>query len=224
MLRTGEVEMRRARAVPVAVLVAVSTMAALMAGCTSRDDQSSSSAGGRETPSSHTMPDGTVMQDSKMGSASSLERGGRDGSARQPSVAARMVCSDEIATAVRHTLELPAAPVGAPSWDHLLYTCVYPIGDGSVRLAVKDLSDPVRGRAWFTRLRREIGDVEPIAGLQNFGFPALETPHGDVVFLKDHKTLWVDAGNVPRDQLPAGVTPTDAAYGIAAAVVACWTE
>jgi hypothetical protein len=45
-----------------------------------------------------------------------------------------------------------------------------------------------------------------------------------VVFLKDHKTLWVDATRVAASDLPEGTNRQDAAYGVAAAVIACWTE
>ena len=44
-----------------------------------------------------------------------------------------------------------------------------------------------------------------------------------MVFRKDHKTLWVDAGRLSRGGLPTGMSRTDVAYGVAAAVVACWS-
>jgi hypothetical protein len=60
--------------------------------------------------------------------------------------------------------------------------------------------------------------------MAGFGFPSFETPRGDVVFLKDHKTLWVDATRLARSDLPDGATRAHVAYGVAAAVIACWTE
>ena len=60
--------------------------------------------------------------------------------------------------------------------------------------------------------------------MANFGFPAFETRRGDVVFIKDHKTLWVDASRLAPERLPADLTPADVAYGVAAAVIGCWTE
>ena len=63
-----------------------------------------------------------------------------------------------------------------------------------------------------------------ITGMSNFGLPAFEKRHGDVVFSKDHKTLWVDATRLQAHALPDGVTRQGVAYGVAAAVVACWTE
>ena len=63
-----------------------------------------------------------------------------------------------------------------------------------------------------------------IHGLADLGFPAFETAHGDAVFIKDHKTLWVDASRLADSDLPRGRSREDVAYGVAAAVIACWTE
>ncbi|NYD42844.1 hypothetical protein [Nocardioides panaciterrulae] len=160
---------------------------------------------------SHTMADGTVMTDAEMNGA-------------QPSPAARMVCSDEIAGAVQRTLDLAAPPTGRDTWRNRLYTCDYPIGAQTLRLSVKDLSDATQGRAWFDRLRHRLDGATAIRGLENLGLPAYETTTGDVVFLKDHKTLWVQAGDLSATSLPAGFTRTEVAYGVAAAVVGCWSE
>ena len=92
------------------------------------------------------------------------------------------------------------------------------------RLSVKDLDSAGPGRAYFDDLRRSLPVATTVKGVASYGFPAFETTHGDVVFLKDHKTLWVDAGRLTRADLPAGTSREDAAYGVAAAVIACWTE
>jgi hypothetical protein len=60
--------------------------------------------------------------------------------------------------------------------------------------------------------------------MASFGFPAFETPRGDVGFIKDDKTLWVDATRLRATDLPKGRTRQDVAYGVAAAVIGCWTE
>jgi hypothetical protein len=60
--------------------------------------------------------------------------------------------------------------------------------------------------------------------MASFGFPAFETPRGDVGFIKDDKTLWVDATRLSGGDLPTGQTRQDVAYGVAAAVIGCWTE
>lgn len=135
-----------------------------------------------------------------------------------------MICGDEIREAVAHTLQLSQAPRGLHAWHDQLYRCSYLLDAGELRLSVKDLDAAGPGRAYFDRLRGRLPDVSPVVGLANFGFPAYETPHGDVVFIKDHKTLWVDASRLRPSLLPKGQSREDVAYGVAAAVIACWTE
>ncbi len=97
-------------------------------------------------------------------------------------------------------------------------------GGARLRLSVEDLDQAAPGRAAFDRLRSRLGGGRRITGVASFGFPAFETNGGNVVFLKDHKTLWVDASGVPRAALPPGISRVGAAYGVASAVIACWTE
>jgi len=169
--------------------------------------------GGSFSPAAeHVMADGSTMSGSSMT--------GSD----EPSAAASMICGSEIRDAVRRVLQLPRAPTGRPSWSHRTFGCTYPVAHGDLRMSVKDLDVAGLGRAWFDRLRGRLAGASPIAGLAAFGFPAFETPQGDVVFLKDHKTLWVDATGIAAADLPEGTNRQDAAYGVAAAVIACWTE
>jgi hypothetical protein len=145
--------------------------------------------------------------------------------ATAPTQTASMICGDEIRTAVQHTLGLSRAPEGVGSWANRLYRCTYRLaGRGELRLSVKDLDSNGPGRAYFDRLRASTAGAKAIAGLAGFGFPAFESPGGDVVFLKDHKTLHVDASRLTSAGLPSGITREVAAYGVAAAVIACWTE
>jgi hypothetical protein len=141
-----------------------------------------------------------------------------------PSSTAAMVCGPEIRRAVRRTLQLPTTPVGLHAWGNRLYSCSYQLGGGDLRLSVKDLDSPRAGRAYFDRLRAGLPGAHAIGGLASYGFPSFETAHGDVVFIKDHKTLWVDATRLTAADLPPGTSREDAAYGVAAAVIACWTE
>jgi hypothetical protein len=135
-----------------------------------------------------------------------------------------MICGDEIRGAVRRTLELSKAPVGLHSWAGQLYSCTYQLHAGDLRLSVKDLDQAGPGRAYFDSLRRRLPQARAIRGLANFGFPAFETQRGDVVFIKDDKTLWVDASRLRASRLPSGASRQDVAYGVASAVIACWTE
>jgi hypothetical protein len=60
--------------------------------------------------------------------------------------------------------------------------------------------------------------------MDNLGFPAVSTRAGDVVFLKDGKTLHVDATRLPDASLPRSFSRSEVAYSVAAAVIACWKE
>lgn len=179
-------------------------VAGLLAGC-----------GARTTPSGAR---------SHAGSRSSGATAADARTAGAPSATASMICGAEIRGAVRRDLALGRAPVGRPWWSHRLFTCTYVLPGGDLRLSVKDLDAPDPGRAYFDALRRRLPGSLRIRGVASFGFPAFETARGDVVFLKDHKTLWVDASRLRSGDVPKGETRQDVAYGVAAAVIACWTE
>ena len=143
-----------------------------------------------------------------------------------PTETASMVCGEEIRDAVRRTLELSAEPRPVSRWTKQtrLFVCDYPITGGRLRLSVQDGTDEAAGRRWFDRLRADLPGARTIRGLPNLGFPAFSTRAGDVVFLKDGKTLHVDGTRLARRALPDGYSREDAAYGVAAAVIGCWTE
>ena len=135
-----------------------------------------------------------------------------------------MVCGDEIAGAVRRTFNLAVMPHRTATWSDHVYRCSYALPGGELRWTVADFTSADPGRAWFDDLRKRLPAASTITGMSNFGFPAYQSDRGDVVFLKDHKTLWVDASSVPLSALPARYSHTDAAYQIASAVIACWSE
>jgi hypothetical protein len=221
------------------LLMAACASFVLLAGCGSHSGSSESSAksGSEKT---HTMGDGSTMSDAEMKkmeeSDDSHEHGDDDetesapGSVTHrthgPSQPAGMICSLEVGQAVQRTFALPSTPKAKDRWADHTYTCDYQLPTSTLRLSVKDLDETTAGRAYFDALARMLPGAHPIKGLQNLGFPALETagPTGDVAFLKDHKTLWVDASRVATKDLPPGFSRTGAAYGVAAAVIACWTE
>jgi hypothetical protein len=191
----------------------------LLAGCgTHSAHEAMVGAMAPATSGTHVMPGGMVMDDSQMP--------GMDTSAHQakPSAAAAMICADETAGAVQRGFAVAKRPTGLASFSDQLYRCSYQLPGGELRLSVKDLSAAAPGQAYFEQLERELEPVVPIKGVQSFGFPAFETARGDVVFIKDHKTLWVDATRVATADLRPGTTRVQAAYGVAAAVIACWSE
>jgi hypothetical protein len=179
------------------------------------------------------MSDGMVMSGSSMSGSPSSDPTTSDQSdhmssdhgqgAAAPSATAKLVCGAEIRAAVRRNLDVSRTPVGLHAWHHRLFSCTYRFG-GELRLSVKDLGRAAPGKAYYDRLRSRLHGATEIRGLENFGFPAFETPQGDVVFLKDHKTLWVDATKLAGSDLPPDTSRQDIAYGVAAAVIGCWTE
>jgi hypothetical protein len=207
-----------------ALAVALASATLFITGCVSGTATSSSAT--------HAMPDGSVMSGSSMPAeqpsaprTEGSEPMAADGrGASGPSGAASMICGEETRQAVRRSLGLRRTPLGLHSWNHQLFSCTYQLNAGDLRLSVQDLDQTRRGRAHFARLRHRLAGATDIQGLANFGFPAFQTPRGDVVFLKDHKTLWVDATRLTTRDLPSGETRPDVAYGIASAVIGCWTE
>ena len=143
---------------------------------------------------------------------------------RAPSASARMICGAEIRHAVQRTFALSSPPPAASTWTHRVFGCIYDLPNGSLRLTVDDATDPSVGRGHFAALRSQLTGSTTIHGAEALGFPAFETPDGNVVFAKDGKTLRVDASTVPRPALPTGFSREEAAYAVAAAVIACWQE
>ncbi len=148
------------------------------------------------------------------------------GAASKPSEPASMICSAEIRDAVKRTFALTSQPSATPRWSasDRIFACTYRIGGSRLRLTVQDATDAGKGTAYFGRLRHDASGAGVIGGMESFGFPAFQTPNGRVAFLKDGKTLEVDASALPSAALPAGYSREEAAYSVASAVIACWTE
>lgn len=141
-----------------------------------------------------------------------------------PSAAAAMICSKETADAVRRTFALPTDAPAEDRWRPPTYTCDYTLPHGALRLSVRDLRAGPAATAWFHRVQRHAAGAHRITGLQSLGLPAFEARGGRVGFLKDGRILLVDASAVPDPDLPPGFSRTGVAYGVAAAVIACWSE
>lgn len=146
-----------------------------------------------------------------------------DGVGAGPSASARMVCGPEISANIRRILALDAAPHGTASWANHLYTCAYELPVGPLVLSVKESSDVASARTHFNSVRRQVGPTLALRGLDGLGLPAFETASGTVVFLKDNKTLVVDATHVSRVVGQPHLSRTDFAYEVATDVMGCWT-
>jgi hypothetical protein len=141
-----------------------------------------------------------------------------------PSSTARMVCGPEIRGDVAQTLRLPSLRSGSATWVDPLYTCTYRTSRGPVIVTVTDARAPLLGRSYFNALRQSLDPARRLVGLAAFGLPAFETANGSVAFLKDGKTLAVDATKLSTESIAGHQSRADVAYAIAADVIGCWSE
>lgn len=199
---------------------------ALLAGCgtSTQDGAAPGDAPSAGRDGTHVMADGTVMGDAEMGDMGDMGASGDPAAQQAPSEAAAMICSDEIAGTVRRTFDLDRLPFSRDAWHPPTYLCDYALGDSTLRLSVEDLQAAGPGRAHFRELESRLPGAVRLHGLESMGLPSFETRAGDVVVLKDHKTLRVDPSGVSPSDLPPGYTRRDVAYAVASAVVACWSE
>ncbi len=200
-------------------LGAVAAVAALLAGCSASGAGTEPSA--EPSHASHTMPDGTVME------GGSHEHDGEKSETPQdagPSAAAQMVCGGDVSADVTRLLGLPEDPEPTWSWAEPMFTCTYELEGGPLVLSVHDATGPRSGREHFESLRTELGNTEELRGMYGLGLPAYKTDDGTAVFIKDGKTLRVDATALPGDLGPdRSMSQTDFAYAMATSVLACWT-
>jgi hypothetical protein len=170
-----------------------------------------------ETPMAHSAPasQGTPMPAGMPMPAASP--------AAVPSVSARMICGPEIRRDVTMIMGLPSPPAVTTSWAGHLYTCAYQLQGGRLVLSVKDAPNVTAARTYFSVLARHLHSASALTGLPALGLPAYESTAGAVVFLKDDKTLEVDATGLPARTVPDHQTREDLAYAVAADVLACWT-
>lgn len=139
-----------------------------------------------------------------------------------PSLTAQMICSPEVRTAIATMLHLDAAPDPTSTYVNQLYTCTYHLSVGPLVLSVQDTAGVPAARTYFESLRRALPGSQALTGLAALGLPAFQTPAGTVVFLKDDKTLKVDATALPPRIGPNHQTRTDVSYQIATDIIGCW--
>lgn len=209
---------------PVALVALLATTALLTVGCGSTAASPTTRPETGEATGRHVMADGMTMADSDMDTDPHPDMNKGDMAAAAPSRAARMICGHEIREAVSRTFQLSQVPRPTRHWSQRTLTCRYLLPGGPLTLGVKDTTNARAGRAYYTSLRSKLTGARDIDGVESFGFPAFETPDGNVAFLKDGKTLRVDASKVASGSLPTDFSPAEAAYGVAAAVIGCWTE
>jgi hypothetical protein len=143
--------------------------------------------------------------------------------ANAPSPSALMICGSEIRHDVATLLALPAPPRASTSWVDNVYTCTYHLAQGPLVLSVHEAGDVPTARADFIALRKQLGTTRPLRGAAGLGLPAYETTGGNVAFLKDDKTLRVDASRLPQRVERSHRTRVDLAYTLATDIMGCWS-
>lgn len=161
----------------------------------------------------HTMADGTKMSDAEMAQADKPPA---------PSDTAKMICSSEIKNSIKAQLKLSTTPKPASRYTDKIYTCTYQLSVGTLTLTVNDANNAKSGRAYFDKLQASLPTAANLKGALGLGLPAFQTPNGNVVFLKDGKTLRVDATKLPATFAPDKTHRLGLAYALATTVIACW--
>lgn len=170
----------------------------------------------------HTMSDGTVME----GPTHIHDEGHDHGDAADgPSEAATMVCTGQVVDDVTRIMDLAAPVEPASSWAAPEFRCTFDLDQGPLVLTVHDATDETAGLAHFQQQRVSQEDARPIKGVYSLGLPAFETRRGTVSFVRDGKTLEVDASALRGRLDSAGeMSRGDLAYAVATSVLACWTQ
>ncbi len=202
-------------------LGAIAITSLLMTGCAPR----AGDIGPAPDPqASHSMPDGSVMSGSEHGAHAGEHQGEHQDEAG-PSDAALMVCGGQVREALSAIFELEGGPAPSASWDDPVFTCTYDIGGAPLILSVHDATDVQQGRHHFADLQKSLPHAEEIQGLAGLGMPSFSTDDGMVAFLRDGKTLLVDATALPSELGVDGLRDRQhVAYSAASAVLACWVE
>ena len=195
---------------------AIVAAALLTSGCAGAAGGATDGSGPRPF---HVMPDGTEMPGSEHDAPApgGTEAGG-------PSEAAQMVCAGSVVTAVTKIVGLPSEPTPASEWDAPMYSCTFDVDGDPLLLTVHDVADPAEGEAHFAETQQRLVARE-IEGLLGLGMPSFSTGEGVVGFLRDGKTLLVDATALPDGLGPDGTrTQHQVAYAVASAVLTCWVD
>ncbi len=106
-----------------------------------------------------------------------------------------------------------------------MFTCTYEIDGQPLMLSVHDATNQEAGNEYFAALQNRTDNAATLDGTLGLGMQSFSTGAGIVAFMRDGKTLLVDA-----TALPAGLgadkttTQSQAAYSIATAVLLCWVE
>lgn len=199
--------MTRNRTTRIALAAGAAAVAVVLTGCAAGQSSTDGQAGAAQSrPSAPPTPTAVTQEVSR------------------PSVSALMICSPEIHNDVKTLLALRRAPMTTSSWANHVYTCTYHLAQGPLVLSVRESGSAAAAREYFRTLRTHVGPARTLTAAEGLGLPAYETSSGSTVFLKDDKTLLVDASHLPASVGSSTRTPADLAYTIATDIMGCWTE
>ena len=134
-----------------------------------------------------------------------------------------MICDGQVVTAIGSILQLEGDVTPSSAWQSPMFTCTYDIDGAPLVLTVHDISDADEGQQHFDERQASLG-ASDIEGMLGLGLPSFSTGDGVVAFLRDGKTLTVDATALPDGFAGDATTQDEAAYAIASAVLTCWVE
>jgi hypothetical protein len=199
----------------------------LLAGCATASADSPTAAQPKPSSSTSTatgmsMPPGTSMPPGM--SMPGMSMPGMTEQAAAPSESAEMICGAEIRGSVATILGLAKPPAATTTWADNLYTCTYHLANGPLTVSVKESGDVAAAKNYFDALRQRLGTTQPLRGLDSLGLPAFETSNGTVAFVKDDKTLQVDATQLPSEVNEQHRQRADLAYTLATDILGCWNE
>ena len=142
-----------------------------------------------------------------------------------PSISARMTCSEtEIQNAIVLGLDLNGPPKKASKWVKPVYTCVYQLPDGPLRLLVTEFGSDAGAVAEFKQLKGQYArDKVPLQTLENFDVPAIRASDDVILTVKDNKLLRVAATQLPKIVGPLHRARADLIYLVTSAILRCWS-
>lgn len=142
-----------------------------------------------------------------------------------PSISARMTCSEEeIQNAIALTLDLSGRPKRTSQWVKPVYTCIYQLHDGPLRLSVTEFgSDAAAVHEFHQRETQYAHDKVPLQTLEAFEVPAFLASDDVVLTVKDNKLLRVDATQLPKTVGPSHRARRDLIYLVTSAILRCWS-
>jgi hypothetical protein len=136
-----------------------------------------------------------------------------------------MTCSEvEIQNAIALTLGLSGRPKRTSQWVKPVYTCIYQLRDGPLRLSVTEFGSDAAAVHEFNQLKGQYAhDKVPLQTLEAFDVPAFLASDDVVLTVKDNKLLHVDATQLPKTVGPSHRTRRDLIYLVTSAILRCWS-